>query len=160
MERVVAGLSIEGVCDRLTNMLLAHAVATKTNRACRWCWPKLPSCCCSFQTLFRSNSFVVTESVQPWGLCIGEPGSSASAVLDAALKNNEVGCLWLTHGYFGHNYDHLDDVVRPSELVNAAVRRFVSANWRPKMIGCTCAGRTSCGRPPLSSTTLTRSTGS
>jgi len=60
---------------------------------------------------------------------------------------------WVTNrncdGYFGHNFDGLDQVIRPCKAVDRLVTQFMEWNWRDKMIGVHIrrTDRSDCGPP-------------
>jgi hypothetical protein len=57
----------------------------------------------------------------------------------------------LQYGYFGLNFDGLDQVIRPSREVDRLVTQFMEWNWRDKMIGVHVrrTDRRDCGLPSL-----------
>jgi hypothetical protein len=154
MERIVYGWQTGGVCDRLTAMLLLHAVARKTGRKALWHWVANRNCNCLFHRLFETDTIEVSENTFGLnGVTIGEGWGllNANAVIRRADQNMEDRVLLLRDGYFGHNFDGLDQIIRPGREVGRLVTQFMESNWRDKMIGVHVrrTDRTDCGLPSL-----------
>jgi|SRR5271165_666819 len=154
MERIVYGWQTAGVCDRLTAMLLLHCIAQKTGRKSLWHWVANQFCNCPFQNLFETDVIEVSENTFGLdGVTIGEGWGSFSAneVIHRAERNSAYRVLLLRDGYFGHNFDGLDQVIRPCREVDRLVTQFIECNWRDKMIGVHVrrTDRRDCGLPSM-----------
>jgi hypothetical protein len=154
MERTVYGWQTAGVCDRLTSMLLLHCVAQKTGRKSLWHWVANQNCNCPFHNLFETDLIKVSENTFVLnGMTIGEGCGSftGNEVIQRAEQYSAYRVLLLQDGYFGHNFDRLDQVIRPSREVNRLVTQFMEWNWRNKMIGVHVrrTDRRDCGLPSL-----------
>jgi hypothetical protein len=152
MERIVYGWQTAGVCDRLTAMLLIHCVAQKTGRKPLWHWVTNRNCNCPFHNLFETDFIEVSESTFGLnGVMIGEGFESftGNEVIRRAEQCSAYQVLLLRDGYFGHNFDGLDQVIRPCKAVDRLVTQFMEWNWRDKMIGVHIrrTDRSDCGPP-------------
>jgi hypothetical protein len=134
-DRAICGISKEGLCDRLTNMLLLNTIAKDTGRSARWCWPLLPTCNCAFHDLFECDSIVVSDDFVPLGPQVCESRERVSHVLESARRYTDEPWIHLPDGYFGHNYEGLDALVRPSEKVQALLQAYKKAHWKDTMVG-------------------------
>lgn len=154
MEPIVYGWQTCGVCDRLTAMLLLYCVAQKTGRKALWHWVANHNCNSPFHRLFETDRIEVSEDTFGLdGVTIGEGWGSCSAVevMRRAQQAAECQVLLLRDGYFGHNFEGLDEIIRPCREVDRRVAQFMEWNWSDKMIGVHVrrADRTDCGLPSV-----------
>jgi hypothetical protein len=133
--RGIAGVSNEGVCDRLTNMLLVSKIAKMTGRTPCWAWPLLPTCNCRFHELFEADSLVVSDIPLPLGPRIAESGMRVPGIIEAAKGFDSEPWLHLENGYYGHNYDGLDELVSPSREIQRLLRDYMNAFWSDRVVG-------------------------
>jgi hypothetical protein len=154
MERIVYGWQTCGVCDRLTAMLLLYSIAQRTGRKALWHWVANHNCNCPFHSLFVTDVIEVSEDTfgldggtigEGWGCC------SANEVIQRAEQETDCRVLLLRDGYFGHNFEGLDEIIRPCREVDQRVTEFMELNWSDKMIGVHVrrADRNDCGLPSL-----------
>jgi hypothetical protein len=154
MERIVYGWQTCGVCDRLTSMLLLYSIAQKTGRKALWHWVANHHCNAPFHSLFETDVIEVSEDTFGLdGVTIGEGWGCYSAfeVIQRAEQETERQVLLLRDGYFGHNFEGLDEIIRPCRAVDRRVTRFMEQNWSDKMIGVHVrrADRSDCGPPSV-----------
>jgi glycosyltransferase involved in cell wall biosynthesis len=133
--RVIAGWSDSGLCDRLTNMLLARAVGRKSGREVQWHWPLLPACNCPFHELFECDEISFLASPSEAGPQIGGRFMPVAEIFRGASANEAEPSLRINWGYFGHNYDAFDAVFRPSANVAALALKFKEEHWQDQMFG-------------------------
>jgi hypothetical protein len=154
MERIVYGWQTAGVCDRLTAMLLLHSVSQKTGRKSLWHWVANQHCNCPFHNLFETDVIEVSENTFGLdGMMIAEGYGSftGNEIMERLEQYADYRVLLLGEGYFGHNFDGLDRVIRPNREVDRLVRQFMEWNWRDSMIGVHVrrTDRRDCGLPSL-----------
>jgi hypothetical protein len=154
MERIVYGWQTCGVCDRLTAMLLLYCIAQKTGRKALWHWVANPNCNAPFHSLFETDVIEVSEDTfgldgvtigEGWGWC------RAVEVIQRAEQEKDCQVQLLRDGYFGHNFEGLDEIIRPCREVDRRVTQFMEWNWSDKMIGVHVrrADRNDCGLPSV-----------
>ncbi len=135
LQRLISGWSDSGLCDRLTNMLLAYGIGRKSGREIHWHWPLMPACRCPFHELFECDVIKILESPPETGPQIGGGFMTVAEVLQAAAVQDAEPVLRLGWGYFGHNFDGLNIVFRPSPNIAAMIRKFMNDHWQEQMIG-------------------------
>jgi hypothetical protein len=150
MERIIYGWHTDGMCDRLTVMLLLATIARKTNRKALWHWVVNGGCCCRFDEIFETDAIDVSnETFGLSGVSIGCGGVKGNSVIDKAEKTPDAPVL--EHGYYGHDYSGFDDVFHPSAQVERLVRSFMEKHWQENVVGVHVrrTDRLSCGPPSL-----------
>jgi hypothetical protein len=119
-------------------MLLLYCVAQKTGRKALWHWVANHNCNAPFHSLFETDAIEVSEDTfgldgvtigEGWGCC------SAAEVNQRAEQETDCQALLLRDGYFGHNFEGLDEIIRPCREVDRRVTQFMEWNWSDK----TCA---------------------
>lgn len=126
-----------GVCDRLNNILFLKNVAEETGRSLYWGWPSSPTCNCSFNKLFECHSIHVMDARVPIGVQISERGPRLSEIelKSMVAKHDAEAWVFVEERYFGHNFDNLDLIIRPSHEVSSLVHAYVESQWQSAIVG-------------------------
>jgi hypothetical protein len=143
--RWLLGYNILGVCDRLSDILLACRIATHFNRKAYFVWEQNRSCGALFERLFKTKvDYLQVKGVWPnvpldsMGT-IGKKGvlgiSTGTIAFKEARLLDEHQWVYLTPRYRGHDYSNLDDIIEPSEEVAQLVNKYIIDNWVGTIVG-------------------------
>lgn len=136
-DRGIYGYTLSGMCDRITNILLFHSLANEFGRSLYWGWPLNSACNCSFHKLFECNAVKVVDSIIPLGsqLTVRNHSGTINDLRNLMRTHNKKPWIFTEHGYYGHNFDQLDTILRPERVVSSLIENFKQMHWRSRMIG-------------------------
>jgi len=136
-ERGLYSYSTSGMCDRITNILLFQSMAAKFGRRLHWGWPLSGECNCSFHKLFECSGVEVQDCHTPLGIQVTERyrGGSVDDLSNLLARHDKKPWIFVEQGYYGHNFDDFDLILRPAPEVASLVEGFKDRHWRSEMIG-------------------------